>query len=634
MKRIAAIAVLLLPSLLHAQNVIYEIRFEGADHHEAEVTARFTDVPPGRLELRMSRSSPGRYALHEFAKNVYDVRATDGAGRALVVSRPDPHGWIVDGHRGVVHVSYTIFGDRADGTYLAIDNTHAHMNMPATFLWARGTETRRISLRIVPPRDDWRVATQLKPTADDYVFEAPNLYYFLDSPTEVSAHELHEWRQGSQTIRLALHHQGSHEQGEAFARLAAAVVREQEAIFGELPEFDYGTYTFLADYLPYASGDGMEHRNSTVLSSTRSLDQALRNIGTVSHEFFHAWNVERLRPRSLEPFDFERANMSDALWFAEGFTSYYDDLTLKRAGIFNLDRYVRAVSGNLNSILNAPGRDLFSPVAMSRRAPFVDAAVSVDPTNRHNIFASYYPYGAVVGLALDLTLRTRFPGKTLDDFMKASWQTYGTTEKPYEIVDLETMLSEVTGDVTFAKEFFGRYVYESALPDFEPLLARAGLELRLAREGSATLGAFLREEDGRVVVRTTTRGGPAYVAGLDRGDVLLSIAGKGVSGVQQVSELLAAHAPGDTVEVVFDKRGETRTELVSLVQDPRIEVVTYEAAGKRLTEEMQAFRESWLTSRAAHDESLERYCHRCGRAFGVEKDYCAYDGEALRLTPP
>ena len=117
-----------------APTITYEVRLDNADHHEADITAVFTDVPAGVLELRMSRSSPGRYALHEFAKNVYDVRVTDGAGRVLEVKRPDPHGWNVNGHRGHVEVRYKIFGDRVDGTYLAIDNTHAHMNMPATFL--------------------------------------------------------------------------------------------------------------------------------------------------------------------------------------------------------------------------------------------------------------------------------------------------------------------------------------------------------------------------------------------------------------------------------------------------------------------------------------------------------------------
>lgn len=584
-----------------APPIVYEIRFPNADHHEAEVTVTFEDVPDGTLELRMSRSSPGRYALHEFAKNVYDVRVTDGEGRRLGVSRPDPHGWNVDDHDGRVVVRYTIFGDRVDGTYLAIDNTHAHMNMPATFLWARGLENRRIRLRIVPAEDDWMVATQLIPTAADDVFEAPALDYFLDSPTEVSDHELYEWAHDGYTIRLALHHRGRPEQGEAYAALAAAVVREQEVIFGELPAFDYGTYTFIADYLPYASGDGMEHRNSTILSTTRSLDRFAGNLGTLSHEFFHAWNVERMRPRSLEPFDFERANMSGELWFAEGFTSYYDDLVLKRIGVSSLSRFAEALSGPLDATLNAPGRELYSPIGMSLRAPFVDAAVSVDPTNRANIFLSYYRYGTVIALGLDLTLRSRFPGTTLDDYMAAVWRAHGKPEIPYVIDDLERLLGEVAGDADFAREFFARYIYDSELPDLGSLLELAGLELRLANAGEPWLGVETTDETEGVVVSSAVRGGPGYVAGLDRDDIILELGGESVDDRWELADAVASFEPGDRAEIVFIKRGEERRAEVVFAQDPTVEVVPLETVGRDVTPAMESFRAAWLSSTLEHD---------------------------------
>ncbi len=143
----------------------------------------------------------------------------------------------------------------------------------------------------------------------------------------------------------------------------------------------------------------MEHRNSTIVTSTRSLaDGADRNIGTVSHEFFHCWNVERIRPQSLEPFNFEDANMSGELWFAEGFTSYYDDLTLTRAGLIAQEDYIKGLTGTFNYVWNSPGRQFFNPIEMSYQAPFVDAARSVDDINRDNTFISYYSYGSMLGL--------------------------------------------------------------------------------------------------------------------------------------------------------------------------------------------------------------------------------------------
>jgi len=621
-----------LASTARAQPLEYEIRFDNADHHEAEVRLRLTSVPSGTLELRMSRSSPGRYALHEFAKNVYDVRVMDGRGRELEPSRPDPHGWNVDGHDGTVEIRYKIFGDRCDGTYLAVDSTHAHMNMPATFMWPRGMGDRRIRLRIVPPKEDWKVATQLASTSEPFTFEAPNLYYFLDSPTEVSAFELHVWEVGGATIQLALHHEGTQAEGAAFAKLAEAVIREQAAMFGELPAFDFGTYTFIADYLPWANSDGMEHRNSTILSANRALDpHAVRNLGTVSHEFFHAWNVERLRPKTLEPFDFERANMSGELWFAEGFTSYYGSLMLKRVGISSLDDYAAALTRFLGTILNAPGRRFFSPVEMSQQAPFVDAAVSVDPTNRGNTFASYYPYGAVVALGLDLTLRSRFSGKTLDDFMRAAWRTYGKTEEPYTVPDLEGLLAEVTGDVGFAQEFFARYIHDSELPDYTALLALGGLELRLLGEGEPSIGASIREDGGKLIVRSTVLDGPAYLAGLDREDVILELGGRPITDVQTLRAAIEVFAPSDSTTIVFEKRGERREAELVFEENPHIEVVAFERASKNVTPEIESFRRGWLGSSLSH--AIERHCHECGRSFPFENAFCPYDGKTLKIVP-
>src|SRR5690606_937025 len=178
----------------------------------------------------------------------------------------------------------------------------------------------------------------------------------------------------------------------------------------------------------------------------------------ISHEFFHIWNVERIRPASLEPFDFEEANMSGELWFAEGFTSYYTPLTLARAGIISQEDYISSLAGALNYVINSPGRDFFNPIEMSYQAPFVDAARSVDPVNRDNTFVSYYTYGSVLGLALDLSLRME--GKTLDDFYKLMWKKYGKTEIPYSNRDIKATLAEYAG-AAFAEEFFNNYIFDS-----------------------------------------------------------------------------------------------------------------------------------------------------------------------------
>src|SRR5688572_24445987 len=252
--------------------VAYRLSFPEAAHHLMQVEATFTTVPPGPLELRMSRSSPGRYALHEFAKNVFDVRITDDEGKALSVTRPNPHEWDVTGHSGTVRVNYRVFGDRLDGTYLAIDSSHAHINMPAAMMWARGFDRRPISVRFERPAGtSWRVATQLTPGTDGLSFTAPNLQYLMDSPAEFSAFTLRSFTvpddRRTPVFRVAVHDAGTDPEVDGLMRDVVAIVREARHVFGEYPPFEGNTYTCVADYLPRAHSDGMEHRNSTVLTS-------------------------------------------------------------------------------------------------------------------------------------------------------------------------------------------------------------------------------------------------------------------------------------------------------------------------------------------------------------------------------
>jgi predicted metalloprotease with PDZ domain len=345
----------------------YRASFPAPEHHYADVEVTFTNVPAETLELRMSRSSPGRYAIHEYSKNVFDVKAAGGKGQPLTVTRPNPYQWNVTGHDGTVRVSYKVFGNHVDGTYLGVDASHAHMNMTATLMWARGLDARPVRITFVPPTGStWKVATQLFPTSDPFAFTAPNLQYLMDSPTELSAFSLRSFKvrnpDGKEfTIRAAVHHDADESVMDAYIAGAEKIVREQGAVFGEFPEFDTGTYTFLGDYLPWGGGDGMEHRNSTVVAAPVSLkdpQMVNRVLGTVSHEFFHAWNVERIRPKTLEPFNFEEANMSGELWIAEGFTQYYGGLIMARAGLSAPEQTMMNLVANALSVASSPGRRL------------------------------------------------------------------------------------------------------------------------------------------------------------------------------------------------------------------------------------------------------------------------------------
>jgi predicted metalloprotease with PDZ domain len=259
----------------------------------------------------------------------------------------------------------------------------------------------------------------------------------------------------------------------------------------------------------------------------------------------------------------------------------------------------------VDATVNAPGRRFHSPVDMSRQAPFVDAATSMDPTNRPNTFLSYYTWGAALGLALDLAIRTEFD-RTLDDYMRALWTRHGRFQqdfapaRPYTLEDLETTLGEVASPA-FAEEWFARFVHGRDVPDFRALLATAGFALRPARPGSVWIGEeAIAVRGGRaLVVVPVTAGSPLQQAGIAVGDIVVSIADRPLVDDAALEAALNGRSPGETAPVTFVSRGDTLTAELTFTENPRVEVRTGEEAGTTVTQAAQTAREAWLRSRAA-----------------------------------
>ena len=593
---------------LHGDSPIrYRFSFPQPQHRWMQVEATFPDLESGTLELRMSRSSPGRYSLHDFAKNVYDVGAVGADGREIQPTRPDPYGWNVAGHGGSVTVRYKVYGDRVDGTYLAVDETHAHINMPAAVMWAHGLDDRPATLTFEEPAGmRWQVATQLHASSSPLEFTAPNLQYLMDSPVEFGPVSVRQFTAGGRTFRFSLHHTGTDAELDGYVKDVEKIVRQEGAIFGEYPQYEPGYYTFLADYLPWASGDGMEHRNSTVMTSSGSIGTSRMGLlDTVAHEFFHCWNVERIRPSGLEPFDFDRANLSDSLWLAEGFTQYYGPLAMQRAQLVDVAATAAIAGGLVDTVVNDPGRGVRSAVEMSRMAPFIDGGRTVDRTNWANTVISYYPFGGAIALALDLSLRDRSDGRvSLDDFMRAMWQKFGRpggaregyVDRPYSLADAEETLAGVSGDRAFAREFFAKYIEGRDVADYERLLGRAGVTLRRRNAGRAWLGDVKYEtRNGARVASIVSPSWPVYATGLEQDDEVTEIDGRPIRSENDAAAALQRQRPGDRVQIVFvDRTRLTRRATVTLAEDPHLEAVPIEAAGGTMTSAQRAFRDRWL----------------------------------------
>jgi len=583
-----------------AQRVSYIVSFPNLAHHEAKIELVVSDITARTAIFRMSRSSPGRYATHEFGKNVYDVKAFDQNGKPLNIVRTDGDVYEVSRHSGYIRIQYTLYGNYADGTYVGLDATGVHLNMPGAFMWLKGVDNTPITIHFNVPEDwHWTIATQLQPTGDPLTFQARNLQYFMDCPTKIGPLRYRKWEVKNPdgktyAFSIALDGGGDDTTFTVFSKKVQRIVGQAQAVFGETPAYDYGTYTFLASINPYVHGDGMEHRNSTMISNGNNFTGNERLLNTFAHEFFHCWNVKRIRPRTLEPFNFEKSDMSQELWFAEGFTQYYGGLLVLRSGIGKDTDFVKqTIALLINLKLNTPGARLYSPVQSSEEAVFVDAGISVDKTNYPNIVTSYYPYGAAIAIALELELRTRYH-KTLDDLMQAAWKKFGKPEIPYTLAGLQDVLASVTGDKKYAETFFDKYINGHDSIDYNALLAPAGFLLKKKEEGKPFIGNIRFTEKGMIMENNSLRGTPIYDAGLDVDDKVMAIDNQDMNSIADLDAVLARLKPGATVAIRWIHRGEEKKGTITLAEIPDVAVVTFEQAGRPITPEIIKFRTSWL----------------------------------------
>ncbi len=568
------------------------------------------------LDFQMPKWSPGRYAVFDFAKNVQEVKALSVVcpppssfshlnckESPLPVTRVDTQTWRVN-TTGIskVTVSYNVFGNDLSGTFSQLDTRHANFNGASVFMYVVNHKQHPIKLQIEPP-SGWRIINGLTNRTDQREWHFPNYDILIDTPTEIAPHWTREEFQVDGKKYYVVIHSFGDEGGKrsALIRDIEKIVRAQIAMWGQ-PEFD--SYTFLIHFAADdRSGDGMEHLNSTQIIEPGALAEPgvyESTLDTVSHEFFHVWNVKRLRPVELGPWDWTRPLNTRSLWIAEGITNYYGHLMLRRAGIWDDARFLQRESDTIIDVENSPGSQLMSAEESSLSAPFIDDAPHAQQTNLVNTAISYYSKGEVLGLVLDLLIRGKTNGKvSLDHVMRRMYAefylnspnaTYYLRGRGYTNEDFERMSSEVAGfDLG---DFFRRHVRGVEPPPYEEAFQLMGLRLvRVPAREPYNAGIMLNWENPEISIGGVRHGSPAENAGLQRDDEIVSIGGKSVTR-ENWRNVLSQYKSGDRVPITVKRdRGTIQTNLV-LGQPERFEYRIEErndaTAGQR------ALRAAWL----------------------------------------
>jgi predicted metalloprotease with PDZ domain len=596
-------------------SITYRLAMSRPVSHLFEVTME-VELPEGHLpkslDFQMAKWSPGRYAVFDFAKNVQQFEALGGICPrseqckmpTFPVTRVDDQTWrVATMNAHSLTIRYKVFGNDLSGTFSQLDSRHANYNGGSIFMYVVNHKPDPVKLEISPPAG-WRITNGRMTSADQREWQFPNWDILIDTPTEIAPDStLDEFQVDGKQYRVMVHSFGN-EGGKrlALVRDIEKIVRAETAMWGP-PEFD--SYTFLIHFAADDhSGDGMEHLTSTQIIEPGALgeDGVYGDaLDTVAHEFFHVWNVKRLRPVELGPWDFTRPANTRGLWIAEGFTNYYGHLMLRRAGIWDDTRFFRTESQTVTGIENAPGSHLMSAEESSLLAPFLDDAPHAQRTNLANTSISYYPKGELIGLVLDLLIRGKTNGKaSLDDVMRRTYDefylkspnaTYYLRGRGYTNEDFQRIASEVSG--SDLGDFFQRYVRGVEMLPYDEALAYVGMRLvrEQAREPfNAGIGVDW-EETGRLTIGSVRNDSPAEDAGLQEGDEIVSLGRKNVSR-ENLLVALARYKQGDRIPVTVKRDRRTIQTTIVLREPERFEYRIEER--KDVTPKQKALRATWL----------------------------------------
>jgi predicted metalloprotease with PDZ domain len=547
--------------------VRYLLRIPAPATHYIAVQATYPTSRQASVELMMPVWTPGSYLVREFARHVEEVQARDPSGRPLQVEKSRKNRWRVQtgGARAVV-LTYRVYAHERQARTNWVEDSFALINGAPTYITLVEGARRPHEVTLELPAAWSQSLTALSPASDGrpHHYRAPDFDTLVDSPILAGNPAIYEFTIDG--VRHALVNVGEAGvwDGARSVRDVERIVRAARELWGSLPYQRYLFFNLLTE-----TYDGIEHKGSTVLFASRwstRTETAYHDwLLLVAHEFFHAWNVKRLRPVELGPFDYENEVYTRSLWVAEGLSDYYSWLLVSRAGLALREQTLADVSGAVRALQTAPGR-LVQPLEQASYDAWIKQYRPDE--NSPNSAVSYYTKGSIIGLLLDARLRRLTNGKRgLDDVMRAAYRRF-SGERGYTATDFRAVANQVAG--MDLGDFFHRALETTEELDYAEMLDWYGLRFGSPAPDTvakAWLGVVTRSDDGRVLVAGVLRDTPAYGSGLATDDELIAIDDFRI-GEEGLEAELERYRPGTTVSVLVSRRGELRRFKLTLGSAP------------------------------------------------------------------
>jgi predicted metalloprotease with PDZ domain len=560
--------------------ISYQVAMSQPTSHLFEVSLQVGNWQKSVLDLKMPVWTPGSYLVREYARHVQDFVAESSASKQALSSKKisKNHWQISTQDCSEIKVTYRVFANELTVRTNHLDDTHGYFNGAALFFFIPGWEKQPIEVKIVPP-GNWQVTTTL-PVIDreSNCFQAPDFDTLVDSPVEIGRQKIYDFTVLDKPHSLAIWGRGN-ARAEKIIEDTRKIIAAEAQMFGGLP---YDRYLFLL-HLSGSGYGGLEHKDSCTLNYPRfgfsDRDKYNRFLQLVAHEFFHLWNIKRIRPKALETFDYEAENYTTSLWFSEGATSYYDVLIPLKAGIYNRQTFLENISKELTRYFSIPGRKV-QPLGESS----YDAWIKLyrRDANSDNNQISYYLKGELVSLLIDLLIRAKHHNqRSLDDVMRLMWQRFGVDEIGFSSQQLKAVIAEVAAENL--DSFFTLCLDSTEELPFEQYLEPFGLSIKTVTEKEAVpyIGIKVQTESDREIIKFVEADSPAMAAGIDANDELLAIDGIRLAS-QSLNERLKDYQINDIIQVTVFHQDELKTLPVTLTkpQPSRYELVVRDNLSK------------------------------------------------------